>query len=112
MPISAEHQRAKRHQVMVSEPTYIVESGDSNGIKYRHIVQYGRDLEFRLNHNQAAGELDNIACGKPLPIFRGKTLRGRFSKRSMFQPTWARVFRGAEIIAHWGSPPQQSGDSL
>ena len=107
MPISPAHKRALRSKVHSMEETYVVEAGDSEGPKYRRTVQYGRDFEFQVNHDRAKKELKHISEVELVPKYLGKGNKppgGHPSHKSMFTPTWAKVYRNGELIYEWTKP--------
>ena len=112
MPLSAAHQAARRHKVKVSrrgqfnpEPDYIVEAGDSEGIKFRWIIQYGYDFQDSCNAKAASISFDDAILGCLFPKWMGRIRHGRFSKANMFRPSWCRIIREGIVESEWGNAP-------
>ena len=108
MPINRFHQRAKLAPVVDPEQPYRVEAGDSDGLKFDHVIQYGRDFEFQLNHDKATTEFKTITQVTLWPRFKGTVMRGQFSQRAKFRPTWARLYRGDDLIDNWTRVPHNT----
>ena len=112
MPLSPEHQAARRYKQRVSrkgqfnpEPAYTVEAGDHEGIKFRWVIQYGYDFHDSCNVKAAARMLDDAILACPFPLWKGTVKHGRFSERTKFLATWLEISRDGIVERRWGDRP-------
>ena len=112
MPMTAKHRRARYAPVHSMEEEYIVEAGDDEGTKYRRVIQYGRDFEFQLNHDEALRTRELVMQGKKMPHFHGSTVRGRFSNKMVFGPTWLRIYRAGDLVGWWDDPTMSVAEAI